>query len=144
MKALPVALLVAAAVLAGCGSSGGSSTTASQAAATTDPTTKAAEQLATIQEGGTPDASDPLVQQFISALNDLQPFCSQGPGQLAPEIYNAQQDLEKNNRPATLLRVAQSLDTLVTGTHASTPRTTDCASSLAVYLVAAEAPGGAP
>jgi hypothetical protein len=139
-----IALLVAG-VLAGCGSSAGSTTTASQAAAaTTDPTTKAAEQLATIQEGGTPDASDPLVQQFVSALNDLQPFCSQGPSRLAPEIFNAQQDLEKNNRPATLLRVAQSLDTLVTGVHASTPRTTDCASSLAVYLLAAEAPGGQP
>jgi hypothetical protein len=80
----------------------------------------------------------------MTALTDLRPFCREDPEKLAGEIYGAQQDLQKNNRPATLLRVAQSLDTLITGTHASAPRSTDCASTLAIYLIAAEAPGGQP
>ena len=100
--------------------------------------------LASLQEGGPPSSGDSLVQSFVSALTDLRPFCREGPEKLASEIYNAQQDLQKNARPATLLRVAQSLVTLITGIHASGHRSTDCASSLAVYLIAAEAPGGQP
>ena len=130
--------------IAACSSSGSSTSTASQTAATTDPTTKAATELAGVQEGTTPSSGDPLVQQFMTALTDLHQYCREGPERLANEIYNAQQDLQKNARPATLLRVAQSLDTLVTGTHASGPRSTDCASSLAIYLIAAEGPGGTP
>jgi hypothetical protein len=111
------AILVLA--VAGCGST--SSGSSSSATTTASPTAAAAQNLAAIQEGGTPSAGDPLVAQFESALSDLRPFCSAGPETLARYIDNAQQDFQKNNRPATLLRVAQSLDTLVTGTHASAP-----------------------
>ena len=134
MKVLPVALLVLTTVLAGCASSSSSS---SSSAATP------AQKLAALQEGGTPSAGDPLVAQFQSALDAVKPACREPQDKVASEIWASWQDLQKNNRPTSLLHVAQALDTVTSGlTPNAEP--TNCASLLAAYLVTAEAPGGQP
>ena len=107
-----------------------------------DPITKAATDLTSLQEGGPPSSGDPLVQSFATALSDLESGCSENPEKLANEIYAAQQDLQKNNRSASLLHIAQALDTAAAPLRSNGP--TDCAQILAVYLVDAEKPGGIP
>ena len=132
------ALIVGASslLIAGCGSSS-SSSASSSATTPASPAAKAAQQLATIQEGGTPSAGDPLVASFETALNDLQPVCTESPDKLASEIWASWQDLQKNNRPTSLLHVARALDT-VGGGLTSNAEPTNCAALLAAYLVTAE------
>jgi hypothetical protein len=125
-----VAVGVCALVVAGCASSSSSSTTSH------DPTVTAAQELASLEPGDDPS-------QFQSVLVDLKPACREGPEKLASEIWASWQDLRKNNRPTTLLHVAQALDTVGSGlTPNAEP--TNCASLLAAYPVTAEAPGGQP
>ena len=134
MNALPVALLVVAAVLAGC-SNGSSSSSSSSAAPPASPTAAAAQKLATIQPGAE--------SAFEAALNDLQPVCRESPDKVAGFIYAGWEDLKKNNRPTSLLHVAQALDTVGSGlTPNAEP--TNCAALLAAYLVTAESPGEQP
>lgn len=134
MKGLPVALLVSAVVVAGCV---GSIRSSSSSAMTP------AEKLAAIQEGGTPSTGDPLVARFQSALNQVKPACRESQEKVASEIWASWQDLQKNNRPTTLLHVAQALGTVTSGLT-SNAEPTNCAALLAAYLVTAEAPGGQP
>jgi hypothetical protein len=118
-------------IVAGCGSSPSSSSSSTP----TSPTAAAAQKLATFQPGAE--------GAFESALNDLKPVCRENPDKLAAEIWASWQDLKKNNRPTSLLHVAQALDTVGSGlTPNAEP--TNCASLLAAYLVTAEAPGGQP
>jgi len=126
-------LLVAVCSLAvaGCGSSSGSSSSTPQ-----DPTAKAAQDLASLEPGDDPSA-------FQTVLTDLRPVCREDPEKVASEIWASWQDLKKNNRPTSLLHVAQALDTVGSGLTPNA-RPTNCASLLAAYLVTAEAPGGQP
>jgi hypothetical protein len=137
------AALAVAGAIAGCSSSYNSSSSTSSSTTPTDPIAKAAQQLAQLQEGGPPSPDDPLVGQFTTVLNDVQPICTETPEHVANEIYNSQQDLEKNGKTASLLHIAQAFDKAAQA-YPSSDRPQECAQFLAAYLVLAEQPGGQP
>lgn len=127
------ALLAGVCSLGVAGCAAGSSASSSSTPASL--TAAAAQKLATFQ----PDAES----AFEAVLSDLQPVCRESPDKVSGEIWASWKDLQKNNRPTSLLHVARALDTVGSGlTPNAEP--TNCAALLAAYLVTAEAPGGQP
>jgi hypothetical protein len=86
-------------LVAGCAS--GSSSSSISTTAPQDPTAKAAQDLTSFEP-----ADDP--SQLQSVLTDLKSVCREGLEKVASEIWASWQDLKQNNRPTTLLHVAQA------------------------------------
>ncbi len=121
-------------------STSSSTDTSSSASSTGSDTSTPAQRLALLQAGAGLPVTDPLVRSFDRLLTALKPVCTQNSERVAALTWATWKDLQKNNRPVSLLHVLQALNTAAKGVPAK-GRPTDCGALLAAYATLAETPG---
>jgi hypothetical protein len=134
--ALALVLSLAFEGTTGCGSSSSTAPLTAHSSAR-----QSAEDLASLQEGAPPEASDPLVASIERGTIALIPYCKTSPVAIDSIANAALEDLKNHGIKDSAPHVLSELLAFYTHADSATGKTT-CSQASAVYLTLREQPGG--